>query len=155
MGALGAGQSANFTFNASTTALGTATITAAVTTPDSNPLTVTTTATITVSQSPPPPIVHTPIGGLTLFGFGFGPTGIDLFEVDTKGEVFAETFGFGGPNGAPQFVAADAVFSNLSLMNGTIVGDVLGSNGHPFLMEVLSFSDPFVFQGLLNAVLGR
>jgi hypothetical protein len=155
LGALGAGQSANFTFNANTTALGAATITATVTTPDSNPLTVSTTATITVSQPPPPPSIHTPIGALTLFGFGFGPTGIDLFEVDAQGEVFAETYGFGGANGAPQFVAADAVFSNLSLMNGAIVGDIHGSNGQPFLMEVLNFSDPFVFQGLVNAILGK
>jgi hypothetical protein len=66
--------------------------------------------------------------------------------------VFAQTFGFGGANGAPQFVAADAVFSNLALMNGAIVGDVLGGSGQPFLVEVLNFSDPFVFQGLLNAL---
>jgi hypothetical protein len=54
------------------------------------------------SPPPPPPITApTPVGGLTLFGFGFGPTGRDLFEVDSKGEVFAQTFGPAGPSGTP------------------------------------------------------
>jgi hypothetical protein len=158
LAAIPAGQSQTFTVTTTATTLGTQSITATVSSVDANTVSGSATIHVVVNTppiSPPPVTTHTPIGALTLFGFGFGPTGIDLFEIDGKGEVFAQAFGFGGANGSPQFVAADAVFRNLALMNGAIVGDVLGGSGQPFLMEVLNFNDPFVFQGLLNALSGK
>lgn len=156
VGALAVGQSQTFIVTATATTLGTQTLTATLTSADANPNTVTASATVAVvANTPPispPPTTHTPVGALTLFGFGFGPTGLDLFEIDGKGDVFAQSFTFAGTTGAPQFVAADAVFSNLSLMNGAIVADLVGGNGQPFLMEVLNFSDLFVFHGLLTAL---
>ncbi len=149
LAALPAGQSQTFALTTTTTTLGTQTLTAVVSNSDSTP----TAATINVvTNTPPISPPATPLGGLTLFGFGFGPTGLDVFEIDGKGDVFAQGFGFGGISGSPQFIAADAVFRNLALMKGAIVADLVGGNGQSFLMEVLNFSDSFVFQGLLNAL---
>ncbi len=155
LAALAVGQSQTFTVTATATTSGTQTLTASLTSPDSNPNTVNGSAAVTVLANTPPPATHTPVGGLTLFGFGFGPTGLDLFEVDGKGDVFAQGFSFAGVTGAPLFLAADTVFTNLALQNNAIVADLIGGNGQMFLMEVLNFTDPFVFQGLLNALFGK
>jgi hypothetical protein len=40
-------------------------------------------------------------------------------------------------------------------MNGAILADVVGGDGQLFFAEVLSFSDPFVSQGLLHALLNN
>ncbi len=156
LAALAAGQSQTFTITVTATMSGTQTLTASLRSPDANPNTASGSATVTVlANTPPispPPITPTPVGALTLFGFGFGPTGLDLFEVDGRGDVFAQAFGFGGMSGPPQLIATDAVFRNLALMNGAIVADLVGGGGQSFLLEVLNFSDPFVFHGLLNAL---
>ncbi len=153
LGALAAGQSQTFTLAATATTLGTQTFTATLTSPDASPTTISSNASVNVVTTPPTsPPTPTPVGALTLFGFGFGPTGLDVFEIDGQGDVFAQAFGFGGISGSPQWIAADAVFRNLTLMNGAIVADLGGGNGQSFLMEVLNFSDSFVFQGLLNAL---
>ena len=34
--------------------------------------------------------VPSPVGSLSRFALGLGPTGIDLFEVDSRGDVFAQ-----------------------------------------------------------------
>jgi hypothetical protein len=52
--------------------------------------------TLTVTAAPPsPPAVPAPIGSLSLFAWGLGPTGLDWFAVDSQGEVFARGL-FGG-----------------------------------------------------------
>ncbi len=156
VGALAAGQSQTFTITATATTLGTQTLTASLTSADANPNTASGSAAVTVvANTPPtspPPTTHTPVGALTLFGFGFGPSGLDVFEVDSQGDVFAQGFGISGLSGAPLFVASDAVFTNLSLRSGALVADLVSGSGQPFLMEMLNFSDPFVFRALLNAL---
>jgi parallel beta-helix repeat protein len=148
LGALGAGQSAAFYFNATTTALGTQTIVATVTTPDSNPLTVSNSTTVNVSLTPTPPSPITPQGTLSLFALGFGPTGVDVFEVDTKGDIFAQGFGFGGLTGSPIFLGTTLSFPVLEFQNNMLLG-FLETGGQRYLVDVFSFFNPFVEPALL------
>lgn len=150
LGAIGAGQSAVFKFNATTTALGTQAITATVTTADSNPLAITTSAMVNVSQTPtsPPPSSTTPVGGLSLFAVGFGPTGLDVFEVDSQGDIFAQGFGFGGLTGSPIFLGTGLSFPMVEFQNNMLLG-FLHTGNQNYLVDVISPFNPFVEPALL------
>lgn len=134
LGTLGAGQSATFTFNANATALGTQTITATVTTPDSNPLTLSTSTMVNVTQSTVTPPTHTPVGSLTLFGFGLGPTGIDLFEVDSAGDIFALPL----MGGSPIFVNSALHLPEVVLQKGQLLALLAGANGQEFVVDIIN-----------------
>ncbi|MGH7222414.1 MAG: beta strand repeat-containing protein [Gemmataceae bacterium] len=141
LGPIAAGQSQTFTFNATGTGLGTQTITARVTSVDTNPATTTTTTTVNVTQT-----TTQPIGTLTLFAFGFGPTGIDLFEVDSKGVIWAVAFPFGG---APIFVNTTLVLPLAALENGSLLAFLTAASGQNFLIDIIN---PFA-PGVLGAVI--
>jgi hypothetical protein len=151
VGALGAGQTANFTFNAGVVGLGPQTISASVTSVDTTPATVTTSAAINVVTNTPPVTTHNPVGTLTLFGFGFGPTGLDLFEVDSVGDVFAVPFSFTG-GGTPLFINSAVQFSGVSFGGGALLGSLHAASGQQFMVDVLSFTNPFVEGSLLKAL---
>jgi hypothetical protein len=162
VGSLATGQSATFHVTVTAARPGSQVVSGTVTSSDTNPATVTATTTATgvpPTSAPNPPTggtgqAPTPQGALTLFGFGFGP-GFqpDLFAVDSAGEVFAVPLGFLGATGPPTFLSSDVVFANVHLVNGVIVDDLASSADPTFVMAVVSFNNPFVFQALLQAIL--
>jgi parallel beta-helix repeat protein len=103
--------------------------------------------------SPPAP-TPTPVGRLTPFGFGFGPgLTLELLDVDSQGQVFAQTLGANLFTGAPTFVNGDLIFSNVQLLNGLVFG-FLQEQGNPQeLVEILNFANPFVFNAVLAAMM--
>ena len=147
LGALGAGQSQTFSFNATGTALGAQTLTASVTSPDTNPATVTKSATVTVSQNTITPT--NPMGGLTLFAFGLGPTGIDLFEIDSAGDVFAVPF-MGG--GAPIFLNTALHLPLAVLQNGQLLALLTGANGQNFVIDIINPFLPLIEPAVVAAL---
>jgi uncharacterized repeat protein (TIGR01451 family) len=97
----------------------------------------------------PPPIANAPagndaatpptapVGNLNLFALGLGPTGIDLFEVDSQGAVFAQGF-FGG---GLQWVDTSLHLSLALMSNDRLFALMSGSNGQTYLVDVF---DPFL-----------
>jgi hypothetical protein len=79
----------------------------------------------------------TPVGSASVFAIGFGPTGIGWFEVDSTGDVFAQSF-FGGP---PQFVSSPLQFLLTVISDKSLLALLEGGNGPNFPMIVF---DPFV-----------
>ncbi|HTU90912.1 MAG TPA: choice-of-anchor Q domain-containing protein, partial [Gemmataceae bacterium] len=138
LGAIGAGGSQTFTFNATGVTAGAQTLTASVTSPDTNPATTTATTTVNVST--------TPTGGLTLFAFGFGPTGIDLFEISSTGEIFAVAFPAGG---APIFINTMLHLPLAAIQNGQLLAFLTASSGQNFVIDIIN---PFA-PGVLGAVI--
>jgi hypothetical protein len=152
LGPLGAGQSQTFTFNATATGLGGQTITAFVTSVDTNPATFSTAATVNVTPipttTPPTTTTHTPVGGLTLFAFGMGPTGLDLFEVDSSGAIFAMPL----LGGAPIFINTSLQLPLAVLENGAILGLLAGANGQSFTVDIINPFLSLVEPALLAAL---
>jgi hypothetical protein len=134
LGALAAGQSQSFSFNATGTAAGTQALTATVTSVDTNPATVTTSVPVTVSQTTTPPVTP-PTGALTLFAFGFGPTGLDLFEINGAGDVFAVPF-MGG--GAPILINTALHLPVAALENGQLLALLTSSSGQNFVIDLVN-----------------
>jgi hypothetical protein len=153
VGALAAGQSATFSIPVNAASLGTQTITAAVTSVDTNPATVTTMTTVNVQMPttlPPPPVTgHTPVGNLTTFAFGFGPTGLDLFEIDQAGDIFAVPF-MGG--GAPIFLSTALQLPLAVFQKGQFLAFLTGANGQNFLIDITNPFVPQVESALLAAL---
>jgi Domain of unknown function DUF11 len=163
VGALAAGQSIHFTVTATATALGTQTLTATITSVDATPNTVTASATVNVvtpppalppapPSSPPTTTTHTPVGALTLFAFGFGPTGIDLFEVDSAGDVFAQPL-LGG--GTPLFLNTALHLPLAVLQDGQLLALLAGSNGQNFLIDIFNPFNPLIEPSVIAALLHR
>jgi hypothetical protein len=135
VGPLGAGQSQTFTVNVTATTLGTPTLTASVTSPDATPSSVSTSAAVSVvTLTPPPPPTHTPVGTLSLFAFGLGPTGIDLFEVDQAGDIFALPLG----GGSPIFLNSALHLPVAVLQKGQLLAMLAGSNGQEFVIDIIN-----------------
>ncbi|HWG42524.1 MAG TPA: choice-of-anchor Q domain-containing protein [Gemmataceae bacterium] len=152
---LPAGQNQIFTVTANATTLGMQVITATVTSVDVNPNTITISALISVIAQPPTPTptpTHTPVGTLTPFAFGFGPTGIDLFEIDRVGDVFAQAF-MGG--GAPLFLNTALHLPLAVLQNGQLLALLAGSNGQNFLIDVFNPFLPLVEPTVIAALMHR
>jgi hypothetical protein len=142
------GQSQTFTVTTVATTLGTQTITASLTSPDATPQSVFTSAAVNVVT--PMPIIHTPVGGLTLFAFGFGPTGLDLFEVDSIGEVFIQPL----LGGTPSFVNTAVQMPLAVLQGGQLLALLTGANGQNFVIDIFNPFNPFV-QSVVFAALQR
>jgi parallel beta-helix repeat protein len=148
LGPLASGQSQSFSFNVSGTTLGAQTVTASVTSPDAKPSTVSTSATVNVVQHTTPVTPTTPIGTLTLFAFGLGPTGIDLFEIDSAGDIFAVSLS----GGAPIFVNTMLQLQLATLQNGRILALLTGSNGQSFIIDIINPFLPSVMSAVLAAL---
>ncbi len=149
LGALGAGKSVNFTFYALATAMGQQTITASVTTPDTKPLTVSQSATVTVTQPALTPSTSlAPAGGFTLFGFGLGPTGLDLFEVDSMGEVFAVPL----LGGSPMLLNTSLQLPFAASVDGFLLAQLASSSGQDYMIDIFSPFSTFVESAVLAAL---
>jgi hypothetical protein len=88
------------------------------------------------------------VGNLNLFAWGLGPTGIDLFEVDSQGAVFAQGL-FGGG-----FVLVDTSLRlSLALMsNDGLMALLSGSNGQTYVVDVFNPLLPQVEPAVLAAL---
>ncbi|HWG42525.1 MAG TPA: right-handed parallel beta-helix repeat-containing protein [Gemmataceae bacterium] len=151
--AIPAGQSQTFTVTATATTLGTQTITATVASVDANPVIGNATVNVvTLPPAPPPTTLHTPQGALTPFAFGFGPTGIDLFEIDSVGDIFAQAF-MGG--GALLFLNTALHLPLAALQNGQLLALLAGGNGQNFLIDVFNPFIPSVEPAVIAAFLHR
>jgi len=82
---------------------------------------------------------HIPIGTLSLFVFGFGATGIDLFEVDSTGDIFAVPF-MGG--GTPLLLNTSLHLLIAVLADGRLLALLAGSNGQDYLIDIISPFNP-------------
>jgi len=107
------------------------------------------------SPSPAPaPAPPTPVGRLTPFGFGVGPGfQLEVLDVDAQGQVFAQIFGANFVGGTPLFVNSDVVFSNVKLLNGSIIGLLSNQGNQTVLVEVMNILNPFVFNAILTALM--
>jgi hypothetical protein len=165
LGPLAEFLSQSFTFNATGVALGTQTLNVSVTSPDTIPATVTTSAMVNVTQptkTKPPTTTTTPItttttapttttittpqGTLMVFAFGLGPTGFDLFEIDSVGDVFAVPF-MGG--GGPIFLNTTLELPLAAEVNNQLMPLLASASGQLFLINII---DPFA-PGVLGPVL--
>jgi hypothetical protein len=114
------------------------------------------TATLTVvnppvgssATAPPvsPPPVSGPVGSLNLFAIGLGPTGIDLFEIDSQGDVFAQGL-FGG---GLQLVNPSLHLPLALMTNDGLLALLAGENGQNYVLDVF---DPLL-PGIEAAALG-
>lgn len=112
-------------------------------------------ATPAPSPSPAPtPAPPAPVGGLTPFGIGFGPGfQLEILDVDTQGQVFAQILGANFFGGNPTFVRSDVVFSNVQWLNDMIIGLLPNQSNQPILVEVFNIINPFVFDAILTALM--
>ncbi len=96
-----------------------------------------------------------PVGQLTLFGFGFGPGfGLDLFSVDTRGDLFIQSFSFSGI-GSPTFLSDPGwAMANGMVSGEQALGFLYGNTGSgPYLVDVFeNFFNPYVEPVLLIAL---
>jgi hypothetical protein len=106
---------------------GTGTLTVVGATPGSSPTTP-------AANSPP---VSGPVGSLSLFAIGLGPTGIELFEVDSQGDVFAQGL-FGG---GLQLVNTSLQLPWAMMSNDRLLALLAADNGQNYLLDVF---DPFL-----------
>ncbi len=103
------------------------------------------TGTLTLT-APSPPV--SPVGSLTLFAVGFGPTGIDWFEVDSQGDVFAQSLFGGGP-----LLVNTAVHLPVAVfLEGSLLALLADSDGRDFLIDVFNPFNPFVESDVLAAL---
>ncbi len=91
-----------------------------------------------------PPVVG-PVDSLSAFALGWGPTGIDLFEVDSQGDVFAQSL-FGG---SLQLVDTSLQLSGAMMSKDGLLALLTGNNGQNYLLDVF---DPFL-PPVMSAVL--
>ncbi len=108
------------------------------------------------------------MGPLTVFAFGFGPGfALDLFSVDSKGDVFAQPFSFFGATGSPTLISSHTWYlSNAEVSDGQVLAFLYGStefdspgsetfigNSTPYLVDVFeNFFNPYVEQALIIAL---
>jgi hypothetical protein len=90
-----------------------------------------------------------------MFAFGFGPgSQLDLFEVNQAGDVFAlPLLSFFGGQANPTLISTDMVLTELQLVDGNLLGFLLSSDYQSYLMELLDFSNPYVFAAIEKAAL--
>jgi hypothetical protein len=155
LGPLTPGGAKTFAVTATATALGAQTVTAAVTSPDASPNSASASTTISVVTATTS-TTQAPVGSLTPFAFGFGPSFVlDLFEVDSQGNVFTQAFGFLGLTGSPVFLSNTLQLSAAALVNTQVLAFLQAGN-QVFLVELFNFFNPFVSQALLaNPLAGQ
>ena len=90
----------------------------------------------------------TPVGSLNVFALGIGPTGIDLFEVDSQGDVFAQGL-FGG---GLVLVNTSLHLPLAVLSNEGLLALLAGSNGQNYLIDALNPFVPFVESAVVAAL---
>jgi probable HAF family extracellular repeat protein len=97
----------------------------------------------------------TPVGGLSLLGLGFAPGWQpDVFEVDQAGQVFAvPLLSFFEGTAHPTFVNNDVALSNTQLFEGSLVSFLHGSNGQPYLMDLLTTNTTYLAEAIADAAL--
>jgi hypothetical protein len=78
-----------------------------------------------------------PVTSLNAFALGLGPTGIDLFEVDSQGDIFAQGL-FGG---GLQLIDTSLNLPLALVSNETLLAVLASSNGQNYLLDVF---DPFL-----------
>jgi hypothetical protein len=143
---LASGQSAIFDITA-TAAPGSQTVTATLNSPDTRPNILTASTMVTPGGN------HIPLGTLTVFGLGFGPgLQLDAFEVDAQGQVFAQPFSFGFI-GAPVYINSDMFLSGVSIQDNAMLSFLTGADDQRYLVALLNFSNPYVFDALLANLL--
>jgi hypothetical protein len=104
-----------------------------------------------VSYPPPPP--PTPIGALTLFGMGFGPgLSLELFSVDTQGEVFAQPWSLPGL-GAPVFLSSTLTLQLWSASDGQVLTSMHDQGGQLYVADVFNVFNPYVQTALIDALM--
>jgi hypothetical protein len=98
-----------------------------------------------------------PVGGLSLVGFGFAPGWQpDVFEVDQAGQVFAvPLLSFFEGMAHPTFVNNDVALSNTQLFEDSLVSFLHGSNGQPYLMDVLTANTTYLTEAMADAALNH
>ncbi len=89
-----------------------------------------------------------PVGSLSVFALGLGPTGIDLFEVDSQGDVFAKSL-FGG---GLQWVDTSLQLSGAMMSNDGLLALLASDNGPNYLLGVFNPFLPFVEPAVLAAL---
>jgi hypothetical protein len=89
----------------------------------------------TGSSAAAPPVG--PVGGLSVFAIGVGPTGIDLFEVDSQGDVFAQSL-FGG---GLQLLNTSLQLPFAMMSNEGLLALLAGDNGQNYYIDLF---DPFL-----------
>lgn len=151
---------ASFSFSASLARPSDSSFTATTTDPASNTspfsnAVVATSPSPSPSPSPAPtPAPPTPVGQLTPFGLGFGPGfQLEVLDVDAQGQVFAQSLGTNLLGGTPIFVNSDVIFSNVQLLNDSIIGLLLNQSNQTILAEVVNIVNPFVFNAILTALM--
>jgi probable HAF family extracellular repeat protein len=94
----------------------------------------------------------TPIGDMSLFAFGFSPDSqLDLFEVDQAGQVFAlPLLSFFGGHASPILLNTEVAVTSLQLLDGKLVGFLVGGNSQTYLMELLAFDSPYLIRAIEN-----
>jgi hypothetical protein len=99
----------------------------------------------------------TPVGNLSLLGLGFAPGWqLDVFEVDQAGQVFAVPWlSFFEGTAQPSFVNSDVVLSNTQLFDGSLVSFLHGSNGQPYVMDVLATNTTYLAEAMADAALNH
>jgi hypothetical protein len=118
---------------------------------DATPNSVFTSSSVKVitPTTPPPVTTHNPVGTLSLFGFGLGPTGLDLFEVDSIGEIFAVPFVGGG---SPLFINTMLQLPVAVVQDGQVLALLAGANGQNYLIDIFNPFSPFVESVVLAAL---
>jgi hypothetical protein len=86
-----------------------------------------------------------PVASLSLFAIGLGPTGIDLFEVDSQGDIFAQGL-FGG---GLQLVERSLQLPWAMLSNDGLLAVLAGTNRQNYLLDVFDPFGPFVEPAVL------
>jgi hypothetical protein len=99
----------------------------------------------------------TTVGGLSLLGFGFDlGWQLDVFEVDQAGQVFAvPLLSFFEGTTHPTFLNNDVVLSNTQLFEGSLVSFLHGSNGQPYLMDLLTANTTYLTEAMADAALNH
>ncbi|HTU89427.1 MAG TPA: hypothetical protein VMF69_04960 [Gemmataceae bacterium] len=100
------------------------------------------------SGSAPVPAPVSSVGNLSPFAWGLGPTGIDLFEVDSQGDVFAQSL-FGG---GLQLVDTSLHLSSVLMSNDGLLAVLAGDNGQSYLIDLFDPFLPLVEPAVLTAL---
>ncbi len=103
---------------------------------------------------PPAPSTPTPVGTLSPFGLGFGPgLQLEIFDVDSQGQVFEQPLGTFLTGGSLTFVASDLIFSNVQNVNGSLLGLLQEQSGQLAFVKVMNLVNPFVFNAVLQTLM--
>ena len=90
----------------------------------------------------------TPVGGLSLFAIGLGPTGIDLFELDSQGDIFAQGL-FGG---GLQLVSASLQLPLVLMGNDGLLALLAADNGQDYFIDLFDPLLPSIESAVLAGV---